>query len=237
MSKTAPSILVIEDEALIADHIASCLEEMQYTVAGICDNAQDAIAFLKQQTVSLVLIDIHLKGGMDGVDLAHYINTNIRLPFIFLTGNSDHQTIERVKFTNPQAFVLKPYTSMDLRTTIQLVLHKWEAQPQVNNQEDSFFVKDKHRLVRVYYKDIGFAEAMDNYCIIYTATAKYILPHTLKLVEEKLQHHKFFRSHRSYLVNLDRIDAVNPKTIEVMGKEIPVSETARAVLVAKFNLL
>jgi DNA-binding LytR/AlgR family response regulator len=102
---------------------------------------------------------------------------------------------------------------------------------------DHFFIKDKHSLVKVNYADVLYAEACDNYSIIYTKQTKYILSYTLKVVEEKLSLFQFFRTHRSFLVNLKHIEKVNPKEVLVNGKEIPVSENSRARIIAEVEFV
>lgn len=231
------SILIVEDEALIADHIAASLQEFGMEIAGIADNSEDAMHALRTIQPSIVLIDINLKEGLDGIDLAHHINRHYEIPFIFLTGNSDSKTIERVKLTQPYGFVLKPYTGQDLKTTIELALYKWQTDRPKTSTDSSFFIKDKHKLQRINFEDIGYVEALDNYCIVYTKTSKHILPHTLKSIEEKLSALNFFRTHRSFLVNVDKIESVLPRAVLVYGKEIPLSENLRSQLTSRLRLL
>ena len=146
--------------------------------------------------------------------------------------------------TNPFGFIVKPFKAGDIQTQINLAWHSFNLQKE-NTQvsfsdsflvNDHFFIKDKHSLVKVNYADVLYAEACDNYSIIYTKQTKYILSYTLKVVEEKLNLFHFFITQRSFLVNLKHIEKVNPKEVLVNGKEIPVSENSRAELLQKLNL-
>ena len=260
MSKA--NIFIIEDEALIADHIALCLEDEGYAVAGMADSGQEALAQLEALRPDLCLIDIHLAGALDGVDVAQEINRRFQIPFIFVTSNTDNRTLERVKITQPAGFIVKPYTQQDLATNVKIALYKQQIQkiepePEPNpdhakgtpsgetgNQEpatsaqeptnnalsDSFFVKDKHQLIRLRYRDILYAEAMDNYTRLHTERGNFMLSQTLKSVESRLLDFGFIRIHRSYLANLLHVDLIAPRHLMIGKKELPVSESQRQKL-------
>lgn len=241
MKKNKLTIGIVEDEALIADHIAMCLEDQNYKVVFIADDAETALAGLQNNLPDALLVDINLNGVIDGVDLVHKINTLYQIPVIYLTSNSEKATIERVKLTNPAGFILKPYTEKDLHTQLQIAIHKYheeQSQPHTSRtSNDSFFVKDQHYLVKVLYSDILYIEAMDNYCAIYTANKRFVLSQTLKSIEEKLLHKRFLRCHRSYLINVSKIDKIQHKNIWINGKELPLSESNKKELMRQLNIL
>jgi DNA-binding LytR/AlgR family response regulator len=237
-------ILIVEDEPLIADHIEQYVLDASFESSGIADTFNDAKALILKENPDMVLLDINLGDGPDGIDIAHYINQHHKKPFVFISSNTDNKTLERVKLTHPYGFIVKPFKATDIQTQINLAWHSFSLQKE-NAQvqfagsflvNDHFFIKDKHSLVKVNYSDVLYAEACDNYTIIYTTQAKYVLSYTLKVVEEKLAPFSFFRTHRSFLVNLNHIQKVNPKEVLVNGKEIPVSENSRNELLQKLNL-
>ncbi|MBI3519330.1 MAG: LytTR family transcriptional regulator DNA-binding domain-containing protein [Bacteroidetes bacterium] len=238
------NILIVEDEPIIADHIEQYVLDAGFNSVGITDSYTDAKRLIDDKHPDLMLLDINLGDGPDGVDLAHYINQTHKKPFIFITSNTDNKTLERVKLTNPSGFIIKPFKAKDIETQINLAWHSYSTQKenqQINFSDsflvnDHFFIKDKHSLIKVNYADVLYAEACDNYSIIYTRQTKYVLSYPLKVVEEKLSPFHFFRTHRSFLVNLHHIEKVNPKEVIVNGKEIPVSENSRAELIQKLNL-
>lgn len=237
-------VLIVEDEPIIADHIEQYILDAGHVTAGIADDFAGAKKLLEESHPDVILLDINLGDGPDGVDIAHYINTHYQKPFVFISSNTDAKTLERVKLTNPSGFIVKPFKAMDIKMQIELALHSFQlknehAQVQFSDSflvNDHFFIKDKHSLVKVNYIDVLYAEACDNYTIIYTINAKYILSYTLKVVEEKLLPFHFFRTHRSFLVNLKHIQKVNPKEVLVNGKEIALSENSRSDLMQKLNL-
>ncbi|MEM0995788.1 MAG: response regulator [Bacteroidota bacterium] len=231
---SAERILIVEDEALIADHLAVCLEDLGYEIAGIADNGAEALTLISAALPDLCLIDIHLQGPLDGVDVAQELRRMHDIPFIFVTSNADRRTLERVKRTEPAGFILKPYTPEDLASNIGIALFKHRKRPPSEKLaaelEDSFFVKEKHELVRLRYRDILFAEAMDNYTRLHTEKGKFVLSQTLKSVVERLSEHGFLRVHRSYLVNLAQVDLIAPRHLRIGAAEIPLSEAQRSRL-------
>ncbi len=241
MNKTR--IVIVEDEALIADHIAMCLEDMGYEVAGIEEEGHAALELIDRERPDLCMLDINLAGALDGVDIAQEIKRRFGIPFIFLTSNSNKRTIERVKMTEPAGFILKPYTVEDLETNLGIILYKLKQvvhqaghAGQEGQKENSFFIREKHELIRVHYDDISHIEAMDNYSRIHTAKGRFVLSQTLKTVEKRLEPYGFLRVHRSYVVNLSRIDLIAPRHLELGEVRIPISEAQRQKLMERISI-
>jgi DNA-binding LytR/AlgR family response regulator len=228
-------ILVVEDDAIIADCIAADLEELDYEVSAICDSFETSMDSLKKQVPDLVLLDINLKGNLDGIDLAHQCNKQ-EIPFIFLTSQVDVKTIDKVKQVYPLGYITKPFTKADLQTNIEIALFKINTENQDSKKanNDFYFVKDKNSYIKLKFDSILYAEASDSYTTIYTANSKHVVSQTLKVIEEKFSKHNFYRVHRTYLVNLKLIDKIQPKSVLIGNKEIPISESNRAELL---NLL
>ncbi len=240
-----PSIFIVEDEPIIADFLEQCLSDEGFECLGIADSFDEARTQLMRCKPDLLLLDINLGTGPDGVDLAHFVNQQLNKPFLFVTSNTDPQTLERVKLTNPSGFVMKPFKKLDLITQIDLAWHAFQirtgnAQVDFTNSVlagTHFFIKDKQKLVKLAYSDIRYAEACDNYSILYTRDAKFVVSYSLKHVEAKLPLQEFLRVHRSYMVNITQISQINPKSLVLIdGKEIPVSEAHRSELLKRVNL-
>ncbi len=239
MSSVKKRIIIVEDEALIADHIEMLLSDEGYTVVAVLDNADDLFNVLSTQSVDLILLDINLQGSLDGVDIAHQVNKQYKVPIVFLTSNTDKKTIDRVKLTTPAGFIAKPYTIADLISNIEIALYRATEviKPAITQEvsEKSIFIKDKSTLVKLMYADIAYAEAMDNYSVIFTDEKKYIVPHTLKSLAELLEPEGFVKTHRSFLVNAKKISAIHPKAVQVGTKEIPLSENFRSTIISLFK--
>ena len=238
-------LFIVEDEPIIMDYLEQCLLDAGFEVVGKADNFDSAKKSIQDSTPDLLLLDIDLGTGPDGVDLAHFVNQQLKIPFLFVTSNTDSKTLDRVKLTNPAGFVMKPFRKDDLSTQIELAWHAFQIRKSnagvvfTNSvlANTYFFIKDKQKLVKLAYSDISYVEACDNYSILYTSESKFIISYSLKHVEAKLPLKDFLRVHRSYLVNITQISQINPKSLMLMdGKEIPVSEAHRAELLKRVNL-
>jgi signal transduction histidine kinase len=124
-------ILVVEDEAIVAEDIASRLENMGYVVADIVASGEAAIAAATESSPNLVLMDIMLRGEMDGVEAAQRIHQAFKIPVIYLTANADETTLQRAKLTEPFGYLLKPFKEKELKATIEIALARHEAEVQV----------------------------------------------------------------------------------------------------------
>jgi CheY-like chemotaxis protein len=123
---TTKRIMVVEDDVIIASLIESRLKKIGYTVSGIFDTGEDAIAGAAELKPDLVLMDIRLRGEIDGIDAAGEITSRLGIPCIFLTSYSDTDTIERAKAVKPEGFVLKPFTDDALRSSIEIAFSRNE---------------------------------------------------------------------------------------------------------------
>ena len=241
-------ILIVEDEPLIALDLRAHLEELGYEVSGACDNALDAMAEIVERKPDLLLLDINLGDGADGVQLAEKVKAKHRIPFIFVTSHSDKATLERVKPLRPAGFIIKPFDENDLRTQIELALARYasdveatvaptDAQRNDFVIADSIFIRDKGKLVKVPLDDIHYAEADDNYVTLHTPSRKYVITSTLGAVEEKLKSPHHLRIHRSYLVDLRKITAVEEGYVRIGKENIPVGKTHKEALMARIRTL
>ena len=228
------SILIVEDEPLIADDIASTLKEKGYGVMGPVDNADEASTMLSKAKPNLVLLDIQIKGKRDGIEFASEIRSKHKLPFIFITSFYDCATLNRAKATQPHAYILKPFDERDLLINVEMALYKFKKPPL---SSEKFFVKEKNEMVALEAKDILYVEAFDNYAKVFTDKQSYIISHTLKQVEENLSANSFLRVHRSYLVNFEKVTSINESNICLGLIKIPLAQSFRQELMERITLL
>lgn len=120
----SPKILVVEDENVVALEIKKRLKRLGYLVPSVASSGREAINKTEGFLPDLVLMDIRLKGDMDGIETAKEINKRFNIPVIYLTAHSDDETLKRAKQTDPYGYILKPFEEDDLRTTIELALHR-----------------------------------------------------------------------------------------------------------------
>ena len=228
-------ILIVEDEPIIARDLSYMLEDLGYQVLKIAHSAEDAMVFLQKEPIDLALLDINLAGSLTGIDLAHWINQKMQLPFVFLTSYSDKETLAKAKIAEPFGYLVKPIDEQNLKTTLEIAQYNFQIYQQKNTVEkeepfwleNEFFIRHKGELVKVRIPDILYAEANDNYTLIHTNEQKFIVSATLKKVEGKLATLPFYRIHRSYLINLKCIDKVAQDDVYVGGKCLPLSKKYR----------
>lgn len=170
MNKTPTRIVIVEDESIIAAEIAMILESMGYEVVGKARSGEKALDLMAISAPDLALLDITIKGNLNGIDLAKIIKERYHFPYVFLTSHSDIDTLNQVKETLPYGYIVKPFTDHDLRSAIELALFKYEAEnaklfPEKNTLEEKLNVQLTEREYELFehlfngksYKEIASA--------------------------------------------------------------------------------
>lgn len=246
------NILVTEDESIVRKDIERCLVNLGYNVIASADNGEDAIELALKHKPDLALMDIMIKGDMNGIAAAEEIKRNLDIPVVFLTAYADENTLNEAKLAEPHGYILKPFKDVDIQTAIEMALHKHGKEQELKLESDFLrslaehkqdadviFVKNRSRLIRVKHEDLLFVEALKDYVVVHTRTESYTIHSTMKEVERKLDERLFVRVHRSYIVNLQAIDSIKYAmiTMEGMDKEIPVGGSYKDLLASRINLL
>jgi len=130
------SVLIVEDEAIVAEDLGGKLRRLGYTVAGTTDLGERALALTKELRPNLVLMDIRLAGAMDGVQAADIIRQECDVPVVFLTASSDRTTLNRAKRTDPFGYLLKPFEERDLHTQIEMAIHKHQSERRLREAHE-----------------------------------------------------------------------------------------------------
>src|SRR6185436_1165545 len=131
-------ILVVEDEFIVAADIQTRLESLGYDVPTTVASGEKAVEQAGALRPDLVLMDIQLKGRMDGVEAADQIRQRFGIPVIYLTANADHPTVARAKVTEPFGYVIKPFEERDLHTSIEVALYKHQAEQRLKESEERY---------------------------------------------------------------------------------------------------
>lgn len=240
-------ILIAEDDWIIAKEISLTLQDLGFEVIGTFDTGEELLQKLPTLKPDLILLDIDLAGTMTGIDIAEKLKPQ-GIPFIFLTAMADIQTIEKAKQTEPYAYLVKPVRAESLLSTIEISLYNFHRQKS-NSQvvtatstnafsiDESIFVKAKKRLEKIKIADILWIEAEDIYAIIVTKTGKFILSQPLKNIEERLPAQYFMRVHRSFIVQLDKIQAIEENDLIIEGKHIAIGKTFKDKLMNRLAFL
>jgi PAS domain S-box-containing protein len=131
-------LLIVEDEGVVAWHIQEALEKLGHTVIATIACGQKAIAVAQTNQPDLVLMDIRLKGKIDGIEAAKEIRERFNIPVIYLTAYADDQTLERALATNPFGYLIKPFQEKELRTTLEIALRRHQLERYLENREEWF---------------------------------------------------------------------------------------------------
>jgi two-component system, response regulator PdtaR len=251
-------ILIVEDEQLIAHDIQGLLTDWGYEVVGCANHAAQAIGYFEKHSPDIVLLDIHLGETTDGVDLARRFNTIKKVPLVFLTAQSDFQTVERAKTVEPAAYLLKPFDERHLHISLELAMSNFSQKtpPQyANNKEpifaheiklgadvilkqgDAIFIKQNYKFTKFKIEDLVYIEADHNHTYLVMKQQKYIVRMPLALVVERLADANLVRVHRSFAINRRFVEEFDDTQILVNNKHIPLTSAYREDFLKTFNVL
>ena len=190
---TLIKILVVEGETIIGAKISMYLTDLGYEVTGIIPRGEEVVFHVRENTPYIILMDINLKGLLDGIQTATLLQKEFDIPIIYLTANTDEATFARAKRTRPYACVSEPFKQLDFKHALELASERIlieKSEPQ--NQPDKFvlndriFVRHNEVMVKIIIADILYLEADRNYCNVCTKQHIYLLVNTLKNMEDKL---------------------------------------------------
>lgn len=133
-----PSILLVEDNVIVAFDMQQRLQQLGYRVQGIITSGEEAIDTVSRQAPSLILMDIFLDGRIDGIEAAQAILKTTQIPIIFLTGHDDEETLNRAKITETFGYIIKPAKSRDLHVAIEIALYKHAAGQALQKSEQQY---------------------------------------------------------------------------------------------------
>ncbi len=250
MAKT--NVLVVEDEAIVSKDIQHSLKKLGYNVVGSASTGEKAIELATELKPDIVLMDIMLKGQLTGIEAAEEIKLRIDVPVIYLTAYADEGTLSRAKVTEPYGYIIKPFKEIDIHTSIEMAIYKHQKESEVRKErdllyslvenkesKDFIFVKSNSRLVKLKTSDIYFVEALKDYVVINALNSRYTIHSTMKDIEKKLPSDDFIRVHRSFIVRLDKIAAIEQPNLilENDKKVIPIGGSYKDDLSSKINLV
>lgn len=250
MPKT--NVLVVEDESIVSKDIQHSLKKLGYNVVGAASTGEKAFELAASEKPDIILMDIMLKGDINGIQTAERVKAELQIPVIYLTAYADESTLEKAKVTEPYGYIIKPFKEVDLHTSIEMALYKFSKEKEVLKARDLFyslienkdskefiFVKSKSRLVKIKTEDIYFVEALKDYVVINTVDSRYTIHSTMKDMITKLDPDKFIRVHRSFIVRLDKISSIEYPNLhlEKDKKVVPIGGSFKDELINRLNLI
>ena len=249
----AKNIVVVEDESIVSKDIQQSLKKLGYNVVGAAATGEKAIELIDEFVPDLVLMDIMLKGQMSGIDAAGIIKERHSIPVIYLTAYADENTLSKAKVTEPYGYIIKPFKEVDIHTSIEMALYKHKKNQEVEKERDLLFsivdgqgsaadiifVKSKSRQVKLNMSEIYFVEALKDYVVINLLASRYTIHSTMKDIERKLSGGDFIRVHRSFIVRLDKIAAIEQSNLVLENEKrtIPIGGSYKEELQNKLKFV
>jgi two-component system, cell cycle sensor histidine kinase and response regulator CckA len=133
-----PKIAIVEDEFIVALDIKSFLERYGYAIAGVFSSGDELLAEFEARKPDLILMDIKIKGSLDGVETAHLVHERYRIPVVLLTAFADDETIARAKITQPFGYIIKPFEERELKTAIEIALYRSAMDRRLVESEERY---------------------------------------------------------------------------------------------------
>ncbi|WP_353719331.1 LytTR family DNA-binding domain-containing protein [Dyadobacter sp. 676] len=228
--------LVIDDNVIARTTLKQLVkQDKDLILAGECDNAMDAYRRIMDEPVDLLLLDIEME-GMTGIELVRSLGS--KNPVIIFTTSKKEYAAEAFEL-NVADYITKPVTPARFLQAMEKAKEIFRSKRQeIKVENDSFlFIRDSNIVRRLKIDDILYAEAMGDYVKLHTVEKFYSVHSSLKEVEVKLPESKFLRVHRSFIIQVGKIDTIEGGTLIINRKMVPVADTYRAALNRRLNVL
>ena len=224
--------VIVEDLEVAAEYLRRCCEKFgELQVKAHFTNIGDAATFLTHNMVDLLFLDVEMPGG-DGFSLLDQIPY---APKVILTTSQPEYAYNAFEY-NVTDFLKKPFSYQRFLQAVHKVMGQMET-PQAPAAEDDIFIKSAGKLIRLRHEDILYVESMGDYVRFVTADNKYIVHNTIKALEEKLDPKAFLKIHRSYIVNIRKVDNIRDNMLFIRGIELPISKAHRTDVIQRINLI
>lgn len=226
------SCVIVEDLMVAADYLKKCCEKSgDIEVRGHFTNVKEAIGFLNENTVDLIFLDVEMPGD-DGFKLLDQL---VYSPKVILTTSKTEYAYNAFEY-HVTDFLKKPYTYQRFQEAINKITFA-EDNRRKENDDDHIYIKTDGKLVRLNNSDILFIESMGDYVKFVLADKKYVTHNTIKNLEEKVNPDTFMKVHRSYIVNIRKVDNLRDNSLFINGMEVPISKANKADVLKRLNVI
>lgn len=233
--------IIIDDDKLSRTLLEKFVEKTDYIDQYYSfPGAIEAMNFIRkgEHNIDLIFLDIEMP-DMNGVEFMQSLGDH---PVqIIVVSSKEKYALDAIEY-DVTDYLLKPVTYFRFLKATEKALSKLkEEMLPASNSKNDFFIRNNSTLIRLCYDDVVWIEALENYIIVHTYDDKYTIHFTMKSVMDQLPVSKFFRIHRSFIVNRSRIEMIKTSTIEVKTKDgyesLPIGKSYRDLLLKEINLL
>ncbi|WP_321307315.1 LytTR family DNA-binding domain-containing protein [Marinifilum fragile] len=230
--------VVIDDDKLSRKVVESYIERTDFLTFGASyPSAIDAINNIKKnEPVDLIFLDIEMP-EMSGMEFLNSLNTT---PQIIIISSKEQYALEAFEY-DVTDYLLKPISYSRFFKAVSKAHKRYKNSEGFIQDKNEIFIKSNSSLVRLNYDDILWIEALENYVVVNTYQEKYTIHFTMKAIEEKMPAARFSRIHRSYIVNLSKIEMIEDNSVIINTdggpKSIPIGKSYRDKLMGDINLM
>jgi DNA-binding LytR/AlgR family response regulator len=235
--QTTYRCLIVDDEILAQDLIEQHIKKIpQFKVVGRCQSATEALSYLQNGNIDVLFLDIQMP-DITGIEFLMSLSNP---PLTIFTTAYSEFALKGYEL-NVVDYLLKPITFERFFKAVYKVLEKLNIEGGhkktsiLDFTTEAIFVKSDYKMVKVKFKDILFVEGMQKYVKFHLKDKKVISLMSLMNLEEVLPQHHFFRGHKSFIINISKIDAIAGNLVTISGNDVPVSRTLKDELINRLN--
>lgn len=215
--------LIVDDEPMARKGLEEYVKDIPFLeLAGTCESAMRAKEFLLQNKVDLMLLDINMP-QVTGIE---FLKSLENPPLVIFTTAHPDYALESYAL-DVMDYLVKPIMFDRFQRAVQKAQEYYTLRVSTKSAPDFFFIKCDHVFEKVFFNDVLYVEAMQNYCILHTVTRKLIAYITLSGLEEKLPSTRFMKVHKSYIVNLEKVTALDGNDLFITKAQIPISRNLK----------
>ena len=234
-------ILLLEDELLLAQDLKSKLEELGYGISHV-RSGEATLKQLKKEVPDLAILDIEIDGEMDGLEIGSYIRKTYNLPILYVTQFKDLQTFKRAKKSKPISYLTKPVNLWDLVRAIELSLEHTAV--SFNRESENYLLpkaiylkSSEQSFEKIAFDDLYFLKAAGSYTEIYTSSKRFLFSDNISYYEKKLISPYLLRVHRSWLINVHKVEKIEENNLIIKGVKVPIGKTYKKTVLSRFTLI
>ena len=225
--------IIVDDEIMARKSLERlCKKAENLEVIAICENAEEAIDFLKKDSVDLIFLDIEMP-GLTGIEFLSAVSI---LPQIIFTTSKTEYAFEAYQHQVTD-YLQKPIDYSRFLLAVEKALEIQKQNDFYKAAAEEVYIREEGKYIRVSYDTILYFENVGDYVKVVTDTGNHIIYSTLKSIAKKLNNTRFLKVHRSYIVNLGKIKDIDESSLVINRKVIPISRANRPVLMGRLNIL
>lgn len=250
MYEQSLQVLIVEDDPLYAVELQMLVEEIGYEVLAVVESSGEALDLIFSKQPDLILMDIDIKGRLNGIQVGLKVKA-LNIPILYITSFDNSNYHRKAAKSHMIGYLVKPLSKYSIQSAINLAMQQIASQqtPPRNSPgkeeedfvlNDYFFFKKRHVYQKVSIKEFCVIEADGDYINVYTEGGeKYVARMSMNHIEKQLPSTSFFRVHRSYIINLTKISAVNfsENVLVSEGKAVPISKSKKKAFSKLINTL